>query len=193
MLHVHRAWFSTFGRKGEGKKERNRQGGGSDLYHANPSRFRCTDFRLDYGQCWKLCVFVHWSTVFRGNFKRTKIGNHWNWKSGRWFLSKERRDWFFLKIVKRGWKIISWRNNFVSRIIRIIKIRGIFIRWCNKYSHFIKFVFFVWYGGIKRVISLEILQNVLISYYLGQIIRSEVFSKRLYEIVYMYYRFIVIS
>lgn len=121
--------------------------------------------------------------VFRGNFKRTK--NYWNRKSGRWFLSKERRDWFFLKIVKRGWKIISWRNNLVSRIIRIIKIRGIFIRWCNKYSHFIKFVFFVWYEGIKRVISLEILQNVLISYYLGQIIRSEVFSKRLYEIVYI--------
>lgn len=31
-----------FQHSGRRKKERNRQGGGSDLYHANPSRFRCS-------------------------------------------------------------------------------------------------------------------------------------------------------
>lgn len=103
-------------------RERDRE---EDLYHANPSRFlprilisgwiivnaEWPSPTLFLQNC--ACLFIGQRVrlaSFRGNFKWMKIENHWNWKSRPWFVSKERRtDWlgWVLKIVKRGWKIVS--------------------------------------------------------------------------------------
>lgn len=90
-----------------------------------PRDFSDTDFRLDYGQCWmtiaysvstKLCVFVHWSTSaafpFSREFQMNENSKSLELEIETMICFEGKKDWlgWVLKIVKRGWKIVSSRH-----------------------------------------------------------------------------------